>query len=127
MGYIHCCSGLRKTKTYSITPDEDFMLAQLDYLAECPVCGHTIAQITRIDFANNVTVYRKVNDKARRLLEKLKKNILFERKDEYATSHGYYSNFYLCYSEFGTKKKCYSNLSTLKIGLFENKDFCKSF
>ena len=30
--------------------------------------------------------------------------------------------FYLNYNEFGVKKRCYSNLRTLKIGLAENKD-----
>lgn len=30
--------------------------------------------------------------------------------------------FYLRYIEYGIIKKCFSNLSTLKLGLFENKD-----
>lgn len=121
MGYIHCCAGLRKAKTYSISPEENFMFAQIEYLEECPVCGHTIVQLTRIDFDNNVSVCRKVNDKARKLFDKLKKVILFEKKEEGARLRGYYSNFYLNYNEYGVKKRCYSNLSSLKIGLFENK------
>lgn len=125
MGYIHCCAGLRKAKTYSISPEENFMLAQIDYLEECPVCGHTIAQLTRIDFENNVSVCRKVNDKARKLFEKIKKAILFEKEEEGSRLKGYYSNFYLNYNEFGVKKRCYSNLSALKIGLFENKELSK--
>jgi hypothetical protein len=122
MGYIHCCAGLRKSKTYSISPEENFMFAQVDYLDECPICGHTIAQLTRIDFGNNVSVCRKVNDKARKLFDKIKKLILFEKKEEGVKLRSYYSNFYLCYNEFGVKKRCYSNLSSLKIGLFENKE-----
>lgn len=125
MGYIHCCAGLRKAKTYSISPEEDFMFAQMDYLEECPICGHTIVQLTRIDFSNNVSVCRKVNEKARKLFNKIKKSILFEKKEEGARLKGYYSNFYLNYSEFGVKKRCYSNLSSLKIGLFENKELSK--
>jgi len=120
MGYIHCCAGLRKSKTYSISPEENFKFAQMDYLEECPICGHTIAQITRIDFDNNVSVCRKVNDKARMLFDKIKKIILFEKKEEGVSLKGYYSTFYLNYNEFGVKKRCYSNLSSLKIGLFEN-------
>ncbi len=120
MGYIHCCSGLRKSKSYSISPEENYSYAQIDYLEECPVCGHTVAQITRIDCENNVSVCRKINEKARKLFEKLKNNILFEKnKERKFLEHS--SKFFLYYNEFGIKKKCYSNLSSLKIGLFENK------
>ena len=123
MGFIHCCAGLRKSKSYSISPEENYMFAQVDYLEKCPICGHTVVQLTRIDFKNKVSICRKVNDKARRLFGKLKNSILFEKKTETATSKPY-SSFYLYYNEFGIKKKCYSNLKTLKIGMFENKDFC---
>jgi hypothetical protein len=121
MGHIHCCAGLRKSKTYSISPEENYMLAQIDYLDECPICGHTIAQLTRIDFDNNVSVCRKVNDKAKKLFNKIKGLILFEKKEE-GIRFKAYSRFYLNYNEFGIKKKCYSNLSSMKIGLFENRD-----
>lgn len=121
MGYIHCCAGLRKAKSYSISPEENYLLAQVDYLEKCPICGHTVTQLTRIDFDNNVSVCRKINEKARKLFEKLKDLIIFEKKSE-PTRIKVHSKFYLNYNEFGVKKKCYSNLSTLKIGLFENKD-----
>ena len=121
MGYIHCCAGLRKSKTYAIAPEENYSFAQVDYLENCPICGHTVAQLTRIDFDNNVSVCRKINDKARSLFNKLKKIILFEKNSE-SSCPTTYSKFYLNYNEFGVKKKCYSNLSSLKIGLFENKE-----
>lgn len=120
MGYVHCCSGLRKSKTYSVSPEKNYLSAQVDFLESCPICGHTVAQLTRIDFENNVHVCRKINDKAKKLFENLRNSILFEKKTEYTNSIKY-SKFYLYYNEYGIKKKCYSNLSTLKIGLFENK------
>ncbi len=122
LGYIHCCGGLRKSKSYTLTPEEDYRFAQVDYLEQCPICGHTIVQLTRIDFENKVSVCRKVNEKARSLFEKLRSSILYEKESEGLMVKAY-SKFYLYYNEFGVKKKCYSNLSTLKIGLFENKDF----
>lgn len=125
LGNIHCCAGLRKSKSYAIAPESDYRFAQLDYLEQCPICGHTVVQITRIDFENNVSVCRKINGKARSLFEKLKKTILFEKKPEGVRVKAY-SKFYLNYNEFGVKKKCYSNLSTLKIGLFENRDLQSS-
>lgn len=121
MGYIHCCAGLRKAKTYSISPDEEYLMAQVDYLEKCPICGHTVTQLTRIDFNNKISICRKINNKARIFFNKIKNSILFEQKTEYSGSKNY-SNFYLNYNEFGIKKKCYSNLSTLKIGRFENKE-----
>jgi len=121
MGYIHCCAGLRKSKSYSVSPEENYMSAELDYLEKCPVCGHTVVQLTRIDFKNNVSVCRKNNEKARKLFDKMKSAILLER-EKYGISVKVHSKFYLNYSEFGVKKKCYSNLSTLKMGLFENKE-----
>lgn len=125
MGYIHCCAGLRKSKTYSISPEKNYLTAQIDYLECCPVCGHTVIQLTRIDFENNISVCRKINEKAKKLFNKFKNSILFEKKTE-GTSLKTCSNFYLSYNEYGVKKKCYSNLSTLKIGLFENKDLKES-
>lgn len=121
LGYIHCCAGLRKSKSYSVLPEVDYAFAQVDYLDTCPICGHTVLQLTRIDFYNNVSVCRKINDKARKLFNNLKKSILFEKKEVNASLNSH-SKFYLNYNEFGVKKKCYSNLSTLKIGLFESKE-----
>lgn len=121
MGYIHCCAGLRKSKSYCISPEENYLLAQIDYLDKCPVCGHTVVQLTRIDLNNKISVCRKINEKARKLFGKLKTSILFER-NSINRSLNYHSNFYLGYNEFGVKKKCYSNLSSLKMGLFENKE-----
>ena len=121
MGYIHCCAGLRKSKSYSLSPEKEYFMAQVDYLETCPVCGHSVLQLTRVDFDNNVSVCRKINDKARKFFEKLKTSILFEKKSSGTNPIGH-SKFYLGYSEFGKKKKCYSNLRTLKMGLFENQE-----
>lgn len=125
MGFIHCCAGLRKSKSYSVAPEDDYMFAQIDYLEKCPVCGHTVTQLTRIDYDHNVSICRKINEKARKLFNKLKNAIIYENNPQIANSRSH-SKFYLYYNEFGVKKKCYSNLSTLKMGLFENKD-CNAF
>ena len=121
MGYIHCCGALHKTKSFRIAPQNNFAVCEVDYLAKCPVCGHTVVQLTRIDFNDNISVVRKVNKKAKDFFQKLKKYILYEiRPINYNKTN--FGRFYLNYNEFGVKKRCYSNLSTLKIGLAENKD-----
>ncbi len=119
MGYIHCCGGKRKAKSYVLSPEKKYLTAEIDYLDECPVCGHSVTQLTRIDFDNNISVFRKTNEKAKKMFENLKSSILFE-KITGAFKLKAYSRFYLNYNEFGKKKRCYSNLSTLKMGLFDN-------
>ena len=120
MGYIHCCGALHKTRTYRLVPQDEFVLCEIDCLSKCPVCGHTVVQLTRIDKNDEISVVRKTNSKARNFLEKLKNKILYEIKpiNYNAKTVG---RFYLNYNEFGVKKRCYSNLKTLKIGLCENK------
>lgn len=120
MGYIHCCGALHKTKSYRIVPQDNFLLCEVDYLSKCPVCGHTVVQLTRIDNHNNVSIVRKVNSKAKTFFSKLKNLILYEIKP-IKYDRMYSGSFYLNYNEFGVKKRCYSNLKTLKIGLMENK------
>lgn len=122
LGYIHCCAGLRKARSFSLSPENNYLIVELDYLNECPVCGHTVIQLTRIDFENNISIVRKTNEKAKALFQKLKTSILFEKNRNEKRVKAY-SNFYLNYNEFGKKKKCYSNFSTLKMGLFENENF----
>ncbi len=121
MGYIHCCGALHKTRTFRLVPQENFVVSELDYLSKCPVCGHTVVQLTRIDDDDNISIVRKVNKKAKLFFEKLKNVILYEiRPINYNRINT--GKFYLYYNEFGVKKRCYSNLRTLKIGLAENKD-----
>ncbi len=120
MGYIHCCGALHKTRTFHLVPQENFLLCELDYLTKCPVCGHTVVQLTRIDNKDNISVVRKVNKKAREFFIKLKNFILYEEKTvNYNNVNS--GSFYLNYNEFGVKKRCYSNLKALKIGRNENK------
>lgn len=120
MGYIHCCGALHKTKSYRLVPQDNFVICEADYLSKCPVCGHTVVQVTRIDKEDNISIIRKVNKKAKNFFENLKKYILYEiRPINYNKVN--YGSFYLNYNEFGVQKRCYSNLKTLKIGLTENK------
>lgn len=121
MGYIHCCGALHKTRSFCLAPQEKFLMCELDYLVRCPVCGHTVVQLTRVDKNDNISVVRKVNKKAKEFFAKLKNFILYEEKPlNYNRVNS--GSFYLNYNEFGVKKRCYSNLKALKIGLNENKD-----
>ena len=83
MGYIHCCGALHKTRTFRLVPQGNFVVSELDYLSKCPVCGHTVVQLTRIDDNDNISVVRKVNKKAKIFFEKLKKVIWKQEKKNY--------------------------------------------
>lgn len=115
MGYIHCCAGLRKARSFELSPAEGFVVCKLDRLVCCPVCGHYVIQLTRLDLSNTVSVVRFTNTKAKKFWKKVKKNILYEEKDyDYSSQKGC---FYLNYNEYGIKKRCYSNLSNMKLGI----------
>lgn len=116
MGYIHCCGGLRRTKSFMVAPHTGFVVCEIDYLKKCPVCGNFIIQFTRITDNNELKISRYKNKSAEKFWNKMKSKIIYEEKyiDYSKVKKG---TFYLNYNEFGIKKRCYSNLSNLKIGL----------
>jgi len=115
MGYIHCCGGLHKTRTFMLSPTENFVLCELERLSKCPLCGHFVLQLTRVDKMNNVSVIRYKNTKARRFWTRVKSKILCEKKA--LSVPVWKGTFYLNYNEYGIRKRCYSNFSNLKLGL----------
>lgn len=122
MGYIHCCGALHRTRTYCLVPQSDYTVCEIDYLKRCPICGSLSVQLTRIDKEDNLSVIRKQNAKGIKFFEKLKKFILYEEKPlDYSKIP--VGKFYLNYNEFGVKKRCYSNFSSLKIGKVKSSDF----
>ena len=120
MGYIQCCSALHKCRTFLFKCDNQSIYKQVDYLEKCPICGHTVLQLTKIDTKNIILFYRIKNKKARTCLEKYSKDIIEEKTNSSNKYIKYQGKFYLNYNEYGKIKKCYSNLSTLKLGLFDN-------
>ena len=115
MGYIHCCGGLRRTRSFVLVPLQGYVECILDYLPKCPQCGNLILQITRIDSDNILTSFRYKNKSAKSFLKIIKNKILYEveNKDYSKCKKG---KFYLYYNEYGVKKRCYTNISNLKIG-----------
>lgn len=118
MGYIHCCGGLRKTRSFVLSPTDNFVVCELDLLEKCPLCNHFIIQLTRLDKNNNLSSLRFSNRKAIGFWKRIQSKILYEQKEfDYSKHRG--GTFYLNYNEFGVKKRCYSNFSNLKIGLIK--------
>ncbi len=124
MGYIHCCGALRKTRTFRLVPQIGFLICEVDVLTKCPTCGHMVVQLTKITSDGDVVTVRKTNQKAENFFERLKQDILYEIVHIKYTN--YYGRFYLNYNEYGVIKRCYSNLSNMKLGTDQNLD-SKSF
>ena len=119
MSSIHCCGAKRASRSFVLEPQSGFLYVQMSILDECPVCNHFVVELFRIDYNHELSSVRKINKQGRKFFEKLSSSILYEHRasDKLFRSYG---SFYLSYSEFGKVKRCYSNLSTLKIGLFDN-------
>lgn len=117
MGYIHCCSALHKTRTFKLVPQKGYLICEADVLTKCPICGHKVVQLTKINSSGQIVTVRKTNSKAEKFFKKLKKDILYEIKPYRYCRQG---KFYLNYNEYGVIKRCYSNLRNLKLGKSEN-------
>lgn len=120
MGFIHCCGALRRSVTYSLAPEDGFLIAEVDVLNICPACGNLVVQLTRINLDHEVSTIRKSNAQARKLFLNVRTSILYEQKNKYLPVTK--SKFYLNYNEYGTKKRCYSNISTMTLGRFDSSE-----
>lgn len=116
MSFMHCCSALRKCRSFILEPEAGYIFSQMLYLERCPVCDHTKVRVLRIKPDNTILSFEKINKKACALLEKLKAFIQFEEKPRFNPNLPS-TNFYLNYTDKGSVKKCFSNISTIKSGM----------
>lgn len=121
MGYIHCCSGLRKCKTFRLEPADGYFIVTLNLLEKCPICGHKVVLLARINFKHEYSEVRKTNKEAIRFFEKLATQIVYLVDKEFRANLPNLKHP-LNYNDRGVKKKCYSSLSSLSLGLFESLD-----
>lgn len=119
MALIHCCGRLQKTKAFVCEPSDGYIHMRLDWLPVCKSCRSTVLQVTRFDLDHNISRFRRTEKVARELFDSLRTSIIYEVESPFCIIPTH-SGSYLCYSEFGVKKRCYSSLSTLKAGLFES-------
>lgn len=108
---IECCEGQRKCQVFAIAKSGHLQSAYLK-MGRCSVCGKFFVVIETTDFSGRKRIVRQNESKAIELFERNRHNILFEIKPIQSGKFG----FYLQYGEYGTIKKCYSNLRTLKLG-----------
>lgn len=120
MGRIECCEHQRLSINYDVEPAKGFMSAVLKVIYNnCPICGHFIVELERINIDGEKSIVRKINNEAYKFYDKIEPYIIRQVKN---VNNVVIGKFYLNYSEYGKKKRCYSNLTTLKMGLFDNFD-----
>lgn len=109
---VECCGSFRKADIYELVTDkkEEYKLLKT---FRCPICKQVNTLLEKKTFDGNISYVRFKGRKAEQFLDRQYCNIMFEIKPQVQYCS---SNFYLKYSEYGKVKKCFSNLSTLKLG-----------
>ena len=113
MSVIQCCGIRQKTSAFICDAPEGFVFQQIDFLKYCKKCKATVMQVTRLDADGNVSYFRRTNEAARGLFDRMRTSIVFKIREPFALVNNK-SSFWLPYNEFGTIKRCYANLSSLK-------------
>ena len=118
MGYIECCKHKRLARSYQVVPGNGYKSCIMHILYMCKDCENYVLELHRTRENGKVEVLRRIEREALDIYKKLRQLnwILYEINPGDVIS----SKFYLNYSEYGAIKKCYSNLSTLKMGLTDN-------
>ncbi len=109
---LKCCGVSHKTTAFICDAPSGFIYQRIDFLVKCKVCKRTVMQVSRLDAQNKFSSFRRTDDDARALFERMRTSILYKIVEPHviAPSKG---AFYLMCNEFGRKSKCYSNISAL--------------
>lgn len=122
MGTVECsCGRILKSVQFEIKPDKDYFKAFLNVIEEpkCP-CGKFVVELIRVKKdkqTNKLTVNKFLLHK--KIAYKVHDILVNYIKREIRLPYNA-NRTYLEYSEYGAKKKCYSNFHSLKLGLFDN-------
>lgn len=116
MPYIFCCNQKRICDAYKLENLPGLILNYAYFVEACPSCGHTVLVLRRYAPDGSVSEVRKKNEAARKLFDKVRCSIICKLPKTQEEQGG---KSFLRYNAFGVIKKCYSNLSSLKMGLFD--------
>lgn len=114
MGVVYCCEHNRRASSYNVIPREGFISVIMHVMdKECPECGKFIVELERIDAKGNKSTIRKIDAEAYKLFDKNENGII----SNVTSTNIIAGRFYLNCSEYGKVTRCYSNLSTMKLGI----------
>lgn len=115
---VKCCGSKQRAINYIVEPMKNATLSIMAVLNPCSICGEVIVLIDSLMPSGEREIITKKGDEALKLFEKIKDagRIICQLKTNPNAGH---AGWYLYYYDKGKKLKCYSNLSTLKLGLSE--------
>ena len=119
MAYIECCGKKHKAIVFELKLKNDSCVSKFLKNAFCPHCGKNIVIIEEkmlVRGVEQIRYVRRQGKEADKLFDKLEKDILGQIIEQKNVQ--YKKGFYLNCNEYGKTKKCYSNLSSLKLGQF---------
>ena len=111
---LECCGKKQRSHAFMCDPPEGFIYQRIDFLVWCKKCKKTVMQVTRITAKNRIVTFRRVDNEARKLFDRMRSSIRFRIVEPFSLVNNH-STFFLYYNEFGRKKKCFSNFSALRI------------
>lgn len=115
---VECCGKLHKARVYKLVSENGYKNSYLK-IAYCPVCKTTFAITEKVSIKNNKKKRERYNGYF--AAARIYKHLLYAIITEICSFKcGASSSFYLKYNEYGKIKKCYSNLSALKLGLIKS-------
>ena len=120
MAYIECCGKKHKAIVFELKLNNDGCVSKILKNAFCPICGKNIIVIEKkmfVDGVEQVRYIRRQGKEADKLFDKLENDIICVIPE--LKNVQYKKGFFLKYNEYGKIKKCYSNLSALKLGIFD--------
>ncbi len=115
---ILCHGALQKSEILKIEPTKSGIKDEyVFYLKSCAICNNPVLQILRIDIWGNIL--EPVRLKTKNIEKFLNSMSVIWKPQKLNLTDKVYSDFYLEYNEYGIKKKCYQNLSCVKLGKIE--------
>ena len=115
---ILCHSVLQKAEVFKIVPtkknvQDEFVL----YLEKCAICEKPVLEIRRVDDLGNYL--EPVRLRSKNIQKFLDSMSVIWKPEKVVPINTPYSRFSLGYNEYGTKKKCYQNISNIQLGKIE--------
>ena len=112
---IECsCGRKRASIKFELKSYDRFFDCILNVIYDTCPCGKFIVELTRNSKKFGLQTITRYGKEAYNLYDKLEKSIV--KQIEKSTESIVDKRWYLIYNKFGVADKCYSNLSTLKIG-----------
>lgn len=118
MSKIRCCRVLQKAEIFKVVPrfdgvQDEFVL----YLDSCVMCGNPLVEIVSLDlYGEMLKPVRLRKDKIDKFLDSM--DVIWKPKRLSNNNSGHFS-WALEYNEWGRRRKCSSNLWSLRIGQLE--------